>query len=91
MHGFSSGVLVCAGSKLVEGTVPHHLHDYGFNTSTNFFIATGILVTMLIGIGLPPESDWEITNYWVVFYLFPIPISLISIFFLIIMFKFEDV
>jgi len=53
IHGFSSGVLVSAVPKIIDETVPSHIVDKWFGTSTNLMINVGIMTNMLLGIGTP--------------------------------------
>jgi len=55
IHGFATGILVNACPKMIEETVPGNVMDYGFGTSTNLCINVAIMITLLLGIGLPPE------------------------------------
>ena len=91
IHATAAGVLVCAASKLLEGIVPSHLMDYGFSVSTNILITSGILISMLLGIWMPPESDWADTQYWMVFYLFPIPILFLALLLDCAVYQFETI
>ena len=54
VHGFATGILVNACPKMIEETVPADVMDYGFG-STNLCINVAIMITLLLGIGLPPE------------------------------------
>jgi hypothetical protein len=65
--------------------------DYGFSVSTNILITSGILISLLLGIWMPPESEWADTQYWMVFYLFPIPILILALFLDFAVYQFESV
>ena len=91
IHATAAGVLVCAASKLIEGQVPAHLMDYGFSCSTNILITTGILISMLLNIELPDESEWNDTNYWMAFYLSPIPILMVATVLNYTVYQFESI
>lgn len=92
IFGFASGVLLCATPKIIEETIPTHLQDYGFGTSTNMFINIMIAVYMFLGIGMPvSEEDLKITNYWIVPYLVPIPFGVLSIFLALFIFKQDSI
>ena len=67
-HGYFTGILVNACPKMIEETVPAHAMDYGFGISTNLFINVAVMITLLLGLGLPPEEEYATTNYWMVFY-----------------------
>jgi len=56
IHGFSSGVLVSAVPKIIDETVPSHVVDKWFGTSTNLMINTGVMINMLLGIGTPTNE-----------------------------------
>lgn len=71
--------------------MPAHVMDYGFGTSTNMSINVAIMITQLLGHGLPPESDYSETNYWMVFYGSAIPMFLIALFFNLAEFKNDSI
>ena len=79
LHGVIAGILVNTASKILDETVPAAIMDNGFGTSTNLMIIMGIMATMLIGIGLPPEDEYGTSNYWRLFYLLPVPTFIIEI------------
>ena len=91
IHGYATGILVCAAPKMIEETVPSHVMDYGFGTSTNLCINVAIMISLLIGIGLPPESDYATTKYWMIFYGFAIPLFLIALYFNFTVFKYDSI
>jgi MFS family permease len=91
VHGFAAGVLCCAAPTIIGETVPDHLMDYGFGVSTNLIIMFGVMVYMLLGAGIPDEAEWETTQYWMVFYLFPIPLLLIGTVLVVTVFKQESI
>ena len=92
VFGFASGVLLCATPKIIEESIPTHLMDYGFGTSTNMFINIMITVYMLLGIGMPTsEEALMTTNYWVVPYLLPIPFGVLAIFLALFTFKQDSI
>ena len=92
IFGFSSGVLLCATPKMIEETIPAHLQDYGFATSTNMIINCSIAVSMIMGIGMPSdEDDLKTTNYWKIMYLFPVPFCLITLFLSAFIFRHDSV
>lgn len=68
LHGYFTGILVNACPKMIEETVPAHAMDYGFGISTNLFINVAVMITLLLGLGLPPEEEYATTKYWMVFY-----------------------
>lgn len=53
IFGFASGVFVVAGSKMLDETIPAHLMDHGYGASTNLAINVFIMVSMLMGLGMP--------------------------------------
>jgi len=74
IHGISAGVLVSTGAKVIEETTPSNIIDKGFSASTNLFINFGIMILMLLGIGMPDDTEsLRTTNFWTVFYLLPVP------------------
>jgi MFS family permease len=91
IHGFATGILVCAAPKMIEETVPSHVMDYGFGTSTNLCINVAIMIELLLGIGLPPEEDFYDTNYWMVFYAFAVPLLCFALFFNMTYFKNDSI
>jgi len=52
---YFAGVLVLAAPKVIEETVPNHLIDYGFGSSTGAVINLQVMITMLIGMGYPTD------------------------------------
>ena len=91
IHGFSTGILVNACPKMIEETVPSHVMDYGFGTSTNLSINVAIMISLLLGLGLPPESEYGETKYWMVFYASAIPMYLIALVFNLTVFKYDSI
>ena len=65
--------------------------DYGFGVSTNLIIMFGVMVCMLLGSGIPNEDEWETTNYWMAFYLFPVPLFVIGTILVLVVFKEESI
>ena len=53
IYGFACGVIVCATPKILEETIPAHVMDNGYGTSTNLAINIMIMVSLLLGIGMP--------------------------------------
>lgn len=53
IYGFSSGILIVAGSTVVHEIIPKHLLDKGYAQSTNLFICFGILISLALGLGAP--------------------------------------
>ena len=76
IYGFCAQVLVIAGPKMLDETVPAHmLGDFGF--LTNLYITIGQFLAYLIGLGLPTEPGENEINFaqnefWRVCYGFPI-------------------
>ena len=71
--------------------MPLHLMDYGFGVSTNLIIMFGVMTCMLLGIGLPEKDLWPETNYWMAFYLFPVPLFIIATLLVLTVFKEESI
>jgi len=57
IFGFAAGVLATAQSKVLEETVPSHMLDNGFGSSTNIMINVAVMGCMLIGFGMPDADD----------------------------------
>lgn len=77
IHGAATGIMVSAGVKMHEETIPTLLlNKYG--VYPNAYMNLGIMVTLLLGAGLntkEPKSDW----WWKVCYGAPIPILSLGI------------
>jgi MFS family permease len=92
IHGVATGILVCAAPKMIEETVPAHVMDYGFGTSTNLCINVAIMGCLLLGIGLPDnDTDRQSSNYWMLFYGFAIPLFLMALYFNFTVFKYDSI
>ena len=92
LFGFSSGVFLCATPKVIEETIPTHLQDYGFSTSTNMMINVFIAITMFMGVGMPEENEeLKTTYYWKFIYLSPIPILVFVLILTFFVFKHDSV
>ena len=92
LFGFSSGVFLCATPKVIEETIPTHLQDYGFSTSTNMMINVFIAITMFMGVGMPEENEeLKTTYYWKFIYLSPIPILVFVLILTFFVFKNDSV
>ena len=62
-----------SAAKCIEETVPTHLQNNGYGTSTNIFICFLIMVGLLMSIGMPTsDEDLEKTNFWRFIYAFPV-------------------
>ena len=81
--GVCCGVFSVAGPKMLDETVPVHLHSI-FGTASNSFMSVGIMIALLLGVVLPDEvlrneKGEDIPNYdelkkdnnWRVIYGFP--------------------
>ena len=80
VHGFGAGLIVSATAKIIEETVPLHVQDRGFGTSTNMMINVAIMINMLLGMGMPTGTPQLIrTVYWKTFFLIPIPFAVVSL------------
>ena len=92
IFGFSSGVLLCATPKVIEETIPAHLQDYGFSTSTNMIINIFVAASMMMGIGMPDaEADLRTTDYWKIMYLVPIPFAVLTLILALFVYKQDSV
>lgn len=79
--GFCCGVFSVAGPKMLDETVPIQLSS-SFGTATNTFLSGGIMVALLLGAGLPDDSDFEgqvDDGFWRVIYGFPLICNVITI------------
>lgn len=90
LYGFTSGVMLCATSKMMEETIPSSLMNKGYGASTNFFVNLNIMISLLFGLGMPTSDEGlGSTNFWRVIYLFPVPINAIVIILTLFVYK-ED-
>jgi len=80
LYGFASGVLVTGAPKVLGETVPSHLLDYGFGSSTNIMINVGVMGCMLVGIAMPatPEELKE-SSIWMIVFGLGLPFSIAAI------------
>ena len=63
--GLTSGVLLCATSRILEDTIPVRLIDKGFGTSTNILMQVFSFMLLLTAIGMPDNRDkLETTRWW---------------------------
>jgi MFS family permease len=63
--GLTSGVLLCATSRVLEDTIPVRLIDKGFGTSTNILMQLFTFMLLLTTIGMPDNRDQlETTRWW---------------------------
>jgi MFS family permease len=69
LFGFSAGVIMCATPKMLDETIPAHLIEKGFGTSTNIIINLMVFLMLLMGMGIP-ESPAELmdSKYWMIIY-----------------------
>ena len=58
-YGLSAGFIISATPKILEETVPAHLLDKGFGTSTNLIINAAIMGATLLAIGNPDQEDYD--------------------------------
>lgn len=80
IYGFCSGIFAVAGPKILNETVPAHLLDFGFGCSTNIVINLFVLISMLLGIGMPTDQDkLATTHYWQVVYGVPLILNVIQL------------
>jgi MFS family permease len=83
IYGLTAGILTVAGSATVNETVPNHLLDKGFSQCTNISICLCILLSMILGIGMPRDNEVDMlktTHYWQFVYAFPIIFFLLSLY-----------
>ena len=55
LFGITSGVLLCATSRVLEDTIPARLLDSGFGTSTNILMNVFGFILLLMSIGMPDK------------------------------------
>jgi MFS family permease len=94
IYGFSSGVLVTATPKIIEETIPSHYMDYGYGTSTGLAINLFVMISLLGGLLLPPETDVTAlsnTQSWRILYLIPIPLMGLALFLTFFVHKYDSV
>lgn len=90
--GLTSGVLLCATSRVLEDTIPAHLVDKGFGTSTNILMQVFTVVLLLTAIGMPDQKDkLETTLWWRIIYGLQIPFQVLVIILHLCIFKEETV
>ena len=78
--GFGTGLIMTAAPKFILETVPMHVMDRGFGSSTNIAINLAILTNTLVAIGVPEsDADLRTTNYWRIIYALPMPTSFLAI------------
>jgi MFS family permease len=85
IYGFGSGILCVAGPRIMNEIIPAHLMDLGFNSSTNIFINIFSMMSMLLGLGSPPDDDIPAlrdSNWYKVVYLVPVIFNGFMIFYL---------
>jgi len=72
--GFSSGVMLCTTPKMLEETIPSHLFDRGFGTSTSIFVNLAFFGVLLVSGGMPEEpKDLADSKFWMVIFGIQIP------------------
>ena len=79
---FFTGVLVVAAPKIIEETVPSHLIESGFGSSTGAIINFQVMVAEVLGLGYPTnatDAQLEVTTWWRAFYIAPIPFLVIAV------------
>jgi MFS family permease len=94
LFGISAGINVVACPKILEETLPSHLMDYGFGTST----ATGInfmtMITLLFGLFNPKSNEGgalATSESWRVLFLIPVVCMSIAIFLNLLVFRYDSV
>jgi MFS family permease len=74
LFGFASGILSCATPKMLDETIPAHLMDKGFGTSTNILINLAFFVVLIMAMGMPEQSSELMeTKYWMIIYGIQLP------------------
>lgn len=99
IHGYSTGVFMTAGPRMLDECVPSHLIG-SFGTYTNIYANIGLLLVLLLGFTLPNLKDMSEedaanalanNNYWRLCYGLPIILLAIGIYMLLTKFKEESV
>lgn len=80
IYGFAAGIYAVGGPKIMFETIPQHLIDKGFGSTTNISVNIFTMVSMLLGIGMPTVlADVKTTGYWRVVYGVPIIFILLDL------------
>jgi MFS family permease len=80
LFGGGVGFIMASAPKIMIETVPAHLLDYGFGSSTNLFTFISVALLLTLGIMNGTIEHERLDGYmWKLVFLFPIPFSLISI------------
>ena len=81
IFGFSCGVIMCSTPKILEETIPGHLFDQGFGTSTNIFINLGCFVMLILSMGMPDKKTELVdTDVWYILYGAQVPLQFLALF-----------
>ena len=91
-YGFAGGLMLSTSPKFLDETVPPHLIDKGFGSSTNISISVGIFIMTLLGLFNANSSNYyELLDSanWQVIYGFAILPALLQVILLHFVFK-ED-
>lgn len=86
--GVAAGMVVMAGPRMLEETVPQHLMSW-FGCSTNIAIQLSIMIATITAIGIS-EYNLGFNKSWCVVYGLPIIWSIVSIVLLICKHKYES-
>ena len=90
VYGFVAGVNVVASPKILNEIIPSHVLDKGYGISTNLAIYFYILMSMILGVGMPNTTEQlKTSEYWKFIYLGPALAHVIGSIFLIFVHK-ED-
>lgn len=54
--GMCAGVVLCTTPKMIEETVPAHLLEKGFGSSTSVFVNLAFFVALLASGGMPEDQ-----------------------------------
>lgn len=80
LFGLGAGVLLCATSKILEETIPVHLLDKGFGTSTNILMQLFNFALLLMAIGMPEsKTQLENTQWWRFIFGVQIPFQILVV------------
>ena len=94
IFGAASGINVVACPKIMEETVPHHLMDYGFGTSTAIGINFQTMITLLFSYFMPGPTETSAlatSEVWRVLFLYPGILMSMAIILNLLIFRYDSV
>lgn len=75
LFGTVAGLILAAGPTVIEETVPSHLIDKGFGTSTNMAANFGVMFSTVLAVGNPDNTNYDAlkeSTYWRFIMFFPV-------------------